>query len=570
MEPSPIRRPAYRGQPSGDGTARRCAWVLGLGLGLGLAAQLTVAAEPPAPVAAAAPAEPVFTEQQSRVAYAELQAVGAMQYTFYVAGSTEEEKARDVRKRLPNGTSEAYVQNAGFKKMTMSVAQMPAAMRLAIVNTATGYVSEPFKLGDKWAVAVPFGGTSMALPAYEQIKDKLPLYVRSGVIPHPDDALRDPLNAQFAAAQVFDVAALKRLPPTFDVDVVLPNGGTMLVNALLLGRRDLVDGLLARRASPDKCAAGSCPLGAAQLGEDPVGLSRLLLEHGAAVDRVDAGAGVVMTPLATAMLRPRALELAELLGGYRADVNGQPGSVPPVVIAAETGNRPGVEWLLKHGANLYASSTGPAPTNALTAATHSTTAEPAFKTWLAETWTRGARGSDRFAWKGWIEQDGQRVAIDGKAISLRRAPFDVVVDMGDEATLLVAASAEQAITDEFAHGEGKSTLYSIGGIAAEACDGSSSFLNVNREVGSPALWSLHGWFDDGKCHFFTSKEYAGATRLYKRHIASFKLGSAGKTTDVSIGDSHVEKLYVVMGTRLDLVRPWLTYIGPRTFEIRWH
>ena len=127
MEPSPIRRTARRGQPSREGTVRHCAWVLGLGL----AAQVAVAAEPPAAVAAAAPGDPVFTEQQSRVAYAELQAVGAMQYTFYVAGSTEEEKARDVRRRLPNGTNEAYVQNAGFKKMTMSVAQMPAAMRLA-------------------------------------------------------------------------------------------------------------------------------------------------------------------------------------------------------------------------------------------------------------------------------------------------------------------------------------------------------------------------------------------------------------------------------------------------------
>lgn len=96
---------------------------------------------------------------------------------------------------------------------------------------------------------------------------------------------------------------------------------------------------------------------------------KLLIENGASVDIVDSNAGVVMTPLASAMLRKRSLELAELLLAKGASADGLPGEVPPVVMAGEMGNKAAIELLRRHGADLYRRSTATTPSqNALTSA----------------------------------------------------------------------------------------------------------------------------------------------------------------------------------------------------------
>lgn len=512
---------------------------------------------------------PALSEAQQRVAYAELQSVGTLQYTFYISGSPDEAKIREVQSRLTRGQSESIVASSGFKKMTYAAIQMPPALRDAVRNTAAYHVSAPFKMGDKWILVMPVSMTSGTLPAYEQVKDKLPELVRAGTIPPPDDALKLPLVTQYAASQVSDVASFARLSEPYDPDLVLPDGSTMLIDALLRGKVDLAAALLAHHASPDKCAGGYCPMHAAIVPDDPIAAVKLLIEHGASVDIVDSSAGVIMTPLASAMLRKRSLELAELLLAKGANADGLPGETPPVVMAAEMGNRAAIELLQRHGADLYKRSTASSPSqNALTAA-EGGKADSAFKSWLLDTWTKTARSSPLFAWKAWIEQDGKRTAIDGKPILLHRQPFDIVAEMNAGRSLLVAASTEHAVLDEFAHGEGRSPLYSYGSVAADTCDATSHFLSINTTDGhAPDLRVIQSWYDDDSCRQFDQGEPDGSTRRYSRKMSQLYIGAGKDKQRVELSQSTVDRIYMVMGTRLDLVAPWLTYVGPKTFEVR--
>jgi uncharacterized protein len=78
--------------------------------------------------------------------------------------------------------------------------------------------------------------------------------------------------------------------------------------------------------------------------------TRLLIEHGAAVDAVAANATKVM-PLHSAA-SARNLEAARLLLGHGAPVDArQHGGWVPLHAAAQNGDRPMIELLLKHGAD---------------------------------------------------------------------------------------------------------------------------------------------------------------------------------------------------------------------------
>lgn len=518
---------------------------------------------------APAPPAPVLSEAQQRIAYAELQSIGTLQHTFYISGSPDEAKIRDVQAKLTLGQSEIFIANAGLKKMTYAAIQMPPALRNAVRNTAAYHVSAPFKMGDKWVLVMPVGIAAGTLPAYEQVKDKLAEFVHAGTIPHPDDAMKLPLVTQYAASQVSDPVSFARLAEPYDPDLVLPDGSTMLIDALLRGKVDLATALLAHHASPNKCAGGYCPLHAAVVQDDPIAAVKLLVEHGASVDVVDSNSAVVMTPLASAMLRKRSLELAELLLAKGANADGVPGEIPPVVMAAEMGNKAAIELLRRHGADLYKRSTAIAPSqNALTAAAGGK-ADPAFKSWLLDTWTKSARNAILFDWKAWIEQDGKRSAVDGKPILLHRRPFDIVVEMDAGRSLLVATSTEHAVLDEFAHGEGRSQLYSFGSVAAETCDATSAFLSVNTaDSKAPDLRIIQSWYDSDSCREFNQHEPNGSSRRYTRKVDQLYIGAGKDKQKVELAESTVDRIYVVMGTQLDLAIPWLTYIGPKSFELR--
>ena len=453
--------------------------------------------------------------------------------------------------------------------MTYAAIQMPPALRHAVRNTAAYHVSTPFKMGDKWILVMPVNTTASTWPPFEQVRDKLPELVRAGSIPHPDDALRLPLVTQYAASQVSDTSSLAKLAEPYDPDLVLPDGRTMLIDALLRGKVDLATALLAHHASPNKCAGGYCPLHAAVVPDDPIAAVKLLIEHGASVDIVDSDSGVVMTPLASAVLRKRSLEIADLLLAKGANADGQPGEIPPVVMAAEMGNKAAIDLLRRHGADLYKRSTAISPSqNALTAAAGGT-ADPAFKSWLLETWTQSARKGALFDWKAWIEQDGKRTAVDGKPILLRRQPFDIVVEMDASRSLLVATSTEHAVLDEFAHGEGRSPLYSYGSVAAETCDATSHFLSINTiDSQTPDLRVIQSWHDDDSCRQFNQNEPNGSARRYTRKVNQLYLGAGKDKQRVDLSESTVDRIYMVMGMQLELAAPWLTYIGPKTFEVR--
>src|ERR1700732_702828 len=61
---------------------------------------------------------PALTEARQRIAYAELQSGGGLQHTFYISGSPDEAKIREVQAQLTRGQSEAIAANAGFRKMS--------------------------------------------------------------------------------------------------------------------------------------------------------------------------------------------------------------------------------------------------------------------------------------------------------------------------------------------------------------------------------------------------------------------------------------------------------------------
>jgi hypothetical protein len=191
------------------------------------------------------------------------------------------------------------------------------------------------------------------------------------------------------------------------------------------------------------------------------------------------------------------------------------------------------------------------------------------ESWLLDTWTKSARNAVLFDWKAWIEQDGRRTAVDGKPILLHRQPFDIVVEMDASRSLLVATSTEHAVLDEFAHGEGRSPLYSYGSVAAATCDATSHFLSINSiDSQAPDLRVIQSWYDDDSCRQFNQDEPNGSTRRYTRKVNQLYIGAGKDKQRVELRESAVDRIYVVMGTQLDLVAPWLTYVGPKTFEVR--
>jgi hypothetical protein len=523
----------------------------------------------PAPAAAAAPALP---EEQLREAYRSVQAIGGTQYTFLISGTPDEAFARKAFAQLERAGA-AAIERAGFKKMTYTAYQMPPAMLRAVRNTPILHLGAPFQLGDKWALVFPLERKGGPVPSYENFHDRLADYIRAGALPDPAVPMTEPRASSYAAARVMSVAALAGLPPAFDVDVVLPDGKTMLIDAVAREQRDLVSALLDRHADPNHCSSGVCPLEMAALAGDPVGAVRLLLDRGATADRKDPAAGVLSTVLVEAMSLPKAPELAEFLLSRGANPDGGDSETTPVIMAAARGNREAIEVLLRHGADLFReSSSAQSYRNALTAATAAKT-DPAFRTWLDGRWAEVARKSGRYDWQGWIEQDGKRYPIGDGPIVLQRKPFDIGVSMRVGATLAVASAADRSIFDEFDRADPANSLFFLGTIGADACNGVERqlFVNAGGDHGKDKTpWITQAWTasaDAGeRCTSFRSVEGQGGSAVHVRTIAS--LLQPDSKVEQPIAVSTPTALYVVMGTQVPAAFPGFTYFGPQRVEIR--
>jgi ankyrin repeat protein len=154
-----------------------------------------------------------------------------------------------------------------------------------------------------------------------------------------------------------------------------PTGVSLLMHSLYRGRRDLAELIASKKKALDifeATALGRLDRLKQCLRDDPSAIdsrskdgftalhfacffgqpeaARLLIESGAAVDAVAANPSQVM-PLHSAA-SARNLEAARLLLEHRAPVNArQQGGWVPIHAAAQNGDRPMVELLLKYGAD---------------------------------------------------------------------------------------------------------------------------------------------------------------------------------------------------------------------------
>ena len=257
--------------------------------------------ETPAGAATPVPA-PALSDDELRTANAEVQAIGGMAYTYFVGAAPDEAQVDAFLKRIGPAPTEGALEKIGVKKFTSYAFAMPPALRDLVSTTPAGRVSRKIQCKGSWLVAYVVSARYTPIPPLEQFKDSLPKLVQAGAIPAPADALRAPLVYVYQAAQVQSVEALGRLGPEVDVDTTLPNGGTMLSNAIAAGRTDLVTALLDRHANPNKCGAGVCPLTMSVYSKDAPAMLRLLLERGADANLVDPAVGAVAPALTMAVL----------------------------------------------------------------------------------------------------------------------------------------------------------------------------------------------------------------------------------------------------------------------------
>ena len=247
--------------------------------------------------------------------------------------------------------------------------------------------------------------------------------------------------------------------------------------------------------------------------------------------------------------------------------------MPPIVGAAERADKAAVEMLLRHGADLFRpATTTPLPRNALTAA-QAANADAKFQVWLGQQWQDGAKRSRRFDWAASIEQDGRQTPVSDKPVTLARKPFTIVVRARPDVRVIVSASSELGLFEDYKSEYTPGTLTPVGpihsqaSVAADVCDGAERtlFLRSRSKDPAPRGYGIMAWQQTADCPAFTSTapDADGEVR-YQRLIGTL-MGPDGET---SVAASTVGSLYLVMGTELPVVFPQFEYYGVKQCEVR--
>ena len=513
--------------------------------------------------AAASDSPPYLSDQEINVAYAAANVIGALEMVYISRSYTEEAAARDAFATLQRG-GEGAAKRMGFQTLVQPCFAIPAVERTVLLNSIDHKPATPFQMGGKWWVVLRTGTKFDGMPPLAAIRDRLLEYVLSGAIPDPDLILKSPpLAIQFKAGTVSSVETLRKLPGAYDVDMILPNGNTLLIKALYLDKIDLVTELLTRGANPNKCAAGTCPLQAAMGGADPLATVKLLLDHGADPDSMDRSAGVRWTPLVQGMFRPSAKDIAEVLLKRGANVDGKDGDVTPLMMAAERGNRDAVTVLQQSGADWFRKSRDGFPARNAVSFAATGKGDAAFKDWVTSTYQQVAAGSGRFAWDAWIEQGAKHWHVGEGAITLERKPFDIVVAMRPEEHLIVAASSGGGVFEEFDRGRSAGKVFSVLSIAADAGDGTSHFLVVNPAKGDGGLYGVHAWSNTDGWKTFSAVRADGQQKRYVRTITELIEGS----TTTAIAKTTDREIDMVLGTELEMAFPQFDYFQPKRVQL---
>ncbi|HKT74106.1 MAG TPA: ankyrin repeat domain-containing protein [Steroidobacteraceae bacterium] len=506
---------------------------------------------------------PVLSDKQINVAYSAARVIGALQIVYFSKEFSDQGTAQAALDKLTR-LRDAGAVRLGFQKSVQPCFAIPAAERLILLNGIDHHPSQPFEMNGKWWVVMRTGLKFDGIPALPAIRDKLPEYVRIGAIPDPDQILQPPLVTQFAAGTVHDVESLHKLQEPYDVDMVLPNGNTLLIASLYMHKDDLTAELLKRGANPNKCSAGICPLHAAVLGENAPTMVKLLLDHGSDPDVMDRSAGVHWTPLVHAMLHSPATPLVELLAQSGADVNGKDGDVTPLMMAAERADRDAVSYLQQKNVDWFRVSKDEIPARNAQSFAATGKGDAAFKEWFAKLSMDAAARSGLYEWEGWIEQDGHRWHIGNEPVKLQRKPFDIVVNLQPRARLLVVAGEGDGVFKELQRGYNDGRIFSAISIAADAGDGTSRDLFVNGQTlseGEP--YTVQSWADVEGWKTFSAVRKEGSTTKYVRTVAQLNTASGTQ----SLAQSGIHELHLVLGTQLDMAFPRFDYYRPQRLNL---
>lgn len=535
-----------------------------------LLAAMWMALGSPGVSAQASAAPPPLPADEAGAVYRELVATHDGEvYTLNIVGFPTEAAALDAWARMNQPPGVGLRLDKAYKGITPRpryLFSLEPALRERVVNLGYGGRTGPVKTRRGWAIAELVETRATPAPSFAEVEANLPALVASGTLPDAAQLRDDPaLRQRSARNAIQSVDDLRAAPADLDLNGLRSSHFTPLLHAIYIGRADLVQALLDRGADPNRCAHANCPLRSAILVGSPA--VDALLKAGADPDGVAPEVGVVATPLVAAAVRgDRALARRLLAAGAR--IEGHPAGLTPLMAAASRADRSMAELLLERGADPFASRPGPRLLRTVVdRADASRNAE--FAVWMRELVRQRARASGAYAWNGWIEQDGVRQPIDGRPISLKKAPFRMVFRMHAERELYVSASTDAEAYARFRERPSEPAgFHSRGAISAE--DDKNRTLVVHAPQKAPKVWggSQSWWAAGGETRFSSSADTPQG-REFTREVGELVLIDADdKIRDLAIDAYPEPALHLIVGTRVRL--GWLDddVFEPRFVELR--
>lgn len=539
--------------------------------GLALAAFAGAAsAQTAVPAQGAAPPPPLSAED-ARTVYAELvQTHDGLVYSYFLARFSTQDKVRAAWEQMQQGPARVLRFDKLYRDMKPRSGYLfvfEPALREKLVTLYPGERSGPVPLRQGWAIAELIATRTAPPPTLQQAESHLAGLVAAGILPSAEALRSDPdLRRRTLVNNVRSVDDLRALPAEVSVDTRLSSLGTLLERALVLRRPDFVEALLKRGADPDKCARKFCPLQLAVYG-DMRSTLELLLRSGADPNQHNPALGIMEGPLSAAAYLGDEGFVARLIeAGARPEGYGTASA--PLMSASTKAHRAVAELLIAKGVDVLAVADTRPQRTALDFAERGGNAD--YAAWLRETMLKKADGSAAYRWQGWIEQDGTRQALDGRPVTLKRAPFRILVRMQPEATLYVAASVEPRMFDVFKARE-KSNLRSNASIGFEANNGRDAYLIVYGAMKEAEGWggSQAWWHHTSAETRFSSVDEPPEGREYGRAIEVFKFAGEGSTPeDVPVAGFKGAALYLVLGTRVNMTVAADEVMYPKTVELR--
>lgn len=532
------------------------------------AAQAQAPAAPPPPLPA----------DEARAVYQELlHTHDGEVYTLNIVGFPTEAAAIDAWAKMNQPPAIGQRLDKAFKGVTPRpryLFSLEPALRERVVNLGYGGRTGPVKTWRGWAIAELVETRATAAPKFAEVEPSLAGLVASGTLPSAAQLRDDPVLRQRSALNAIQsIDDLRAAPAGLDLNGLRSSYFTPLLHALYLDRLDLVQALLDRGADPNRCAHANCPLRSAILIGSAAAVD-VLLKAGANPDGVAPEIGVIATPLVAAAARgDLALARRLIAAGARIEGYGDHGEgQTPLMAAAARADRAMADLLLEKGADPMAVRTGIPPAlrmqrSVVDNADASRNSE--FAAWLRDMVRSRARASGTYAWAGWIEQDGVRQPIDGRPVTLRKAPFRMIFRMHPERELYVTASTGAEAYARFRKpAPGPAGFHSRGAISAE--DDKNRMLVIHAPQPEPKPWGgSQVWWASGAETRFSASVDTPQGREYTREIGEFVLIDADdKIRELAIEAYPERSLHLIAGTRVRL--GWLDddVFEPRFVELR--